>query len=92
MSGVKIACTGKGSLFMTHVLKGEDDRICSPADIAAKTHSEIKDRELRLALLNHNIFTVHGGGSLSAAHGDSEVATILDGYEAAAHDIKHHIP
>lgn len=91
-AGVPIACTGKGSLFMTHVLKGDDDRIVSPADIADKTHSAIKDRELRLALLNHNVFTVHGGGSLSSAHGDAEVAAILDAYEAAAHDIKHHLP
>ncbi|HSH69731.1 MAG TPA: aminotransferase class III-fold pyridoxal phosphate-dependent enzyme [Deferrisomatales bacterium] len=88
VAGVPAVCTGKGSLFMTHLLKGEDRGIASPADIAAKTRAEIKDRELRVALLNHGVFAVHGGGSLSSEHGDSELVALLDAYAAAAVDLK----
>lgn len=87
-AGVPAACTGKGSLFMTHLLKGDDRSIASPADIATKTRAEIKDRELRVALLNHGVFAVHGGGSVSSEHGDAEVSALLEAYERAAVDLK----
>jgi glutamate-1-semialdehyde 2,1-aminomutase len=86
--GLPVACTGMGSLLMAHLLKGDDAGISSPADIATKTHAEVKDRELRVALLNHGVFAVHGGGALSSEHGDAEVAAVLAAYEAAAVDLK----
>lgn len=74
---------------MTHVLKpGADRNIASPADIAAKTRHGLSDRELRVALLNHGVFSVHGGGSLSECHNDTEVSKLIDAYAAAARDIK----
>ncbi|MEW6487578.1 MAG: aspartate aminotransferase family protein [Thermodesulfobacteriota bacterium] len=84
-AGLPAACTGAGSLVMTHVLRGDDGLLESSADVAAKTRSEVKDRELRIALLNQGVFAVHGGGALSAAHGDEEMAALLDAYERAAH-------
>ena len=62
--GLPVACTGKGSLFMTHILKGEDDGISSPRDIAEKTHASMADGELKVALLNHGVFSMHGGAEL----------------------------
>ena len=90
-AGVPVSCTGKGSLFMTHVLRGDDPVIESPADVAAKTRSEVADRELKIALLNRGVFSVHGGGSLSEAHGEAEIETILAAYEAAAGDVKQEL-
>jgi len=86
-AGLPAACTGPGSLVMTHLLRGDDRRLESPADVATKTRAEVKDRELRIALLGRGVFAVHGGGALSAAHGDAEVAELLDGYERAAADL-----
>lgn len=87
-SGVKVATTGMGSLFMTHFLKGDDAVIESPGDVAAKTRGELADKELKAALLNHGVYAVHGGGSLSVAHGDAEIGAILDGYEKAGAELK----
>jgi glutamate-1-semialdehyde 2,1-aminomutase len=87
-AGLPAACTGAGSLAMTHLLRGDDRRIESAADVATKTRTEVKDRELRIALLNRGVFAVHGGGALSTAHGDAEVAEILEAYERAASDLK----
>ncbi len=87
-AGLPAACTGAGSLFMTHVLRGGDGLLESPADVEAKTFSEVKDRELRIALLNRGVFAVHGGGALSRAHGDDEVEALLGAYEQAARDLK----
>ncbi|MHB8765198.1 MAG: aspartate aminotransferase family protein [Deferrisomatales bacterium] len=87
-AGLAAACTGRGSLCMTHLLAGDDRTLESPRDVAAKTRPAVVDRELRLALLNHGVFAVHGGGALSACHGDAEVAELLDAYERAARDLK----
>ncbi len=86
--GLPVGLTGKGSLFMTHILKGEDDRLESPTDLAEKTHYTVKDRELKIALLNRGVYSVHGGGSLSAAHDEKTVEKILDAYGGAAGEIK----
>lgn len=86
-AGIPAACTGKGSLFMTHLLRGEDGIIESPADVASKTVAEAKDRELRIALLNRGVFAVHGGGALSSAHGEGEVEEVLDAYAGAVEDL-----
>jgi len=88
LAGLPVACTGPGSLAMTHVLRGEDRGLESPADVATKTRVEVKDRELRVALLGHGVFAVHGGGALSAAHADADVSALLDAYERAAADLK----
>jgi len=87
-AGLPAACTGEGSVLMTHLLKGDDRRLESPGDLAAKTLPEVKDRELRIALLNHGVFAVHGGGALSSTHGDAEVGALLDAYERAAVNLK----
>lgn len=86
-AGIAAACTGKGSLLMTHLLSGDDRDLESPSDIATKTKGEVKDRELRIALLNRGVFAVHGGGALCEAHADAEVDELLEAYEAAADDL-----
>ncbi|MFU8855524.1 MAG: aspartate aminotransferase family protein [Deferrisomatales bacterium] len=87
-AGLPAACTGAGSLLMTHVLRGDDPVLESPADVAAKTYAAVKDRELRISLLNRGVFAVHGGGALSRAHGDADVEALLEAYERAARDLK----
>jgi glutamate-1-semialdehyde 2,1-aminomutase len=91
-AGLAVACTGAGSLFMTHLLKGDDGLLESPADVVSKTFSEVKDRELRIALLNRGVFAAHGGGALSRAHGEEEVEALLEAYEGAARDLKTELP
>ncbi len=87
-AGVRAVCTGRGSLWMTHILRGDSREIRCPEDIAEKTHPGVKEQELRLALLRQGVFAVHGGGGLSAAHGDDEVRRILDAFEGAARDLR----
>jgi len=88
-AGLDVACTGKGSLFMAHLLRGEDRSLQSPTEIVRKTFSEFKDRELKTSLMNNGLFSVHGGGSLSAAHLEkAELDSLLAAYERAAEDFK----
>lgn len=89
--GIPAVTTGMGSLFMTHILKGEDSEINSPGDVAAKTRGELPDREMKAALLNYGVYTVHGGGSLSAAHDDQTIESLLEAYEATGRDIRNYV-
>ncbi len=89
--GLPAACTGLGSLVMTHLLRGDDRSFRNPGELAAKTRPGGADGELRLALLNHGVFAVHGGGALSAAHGETEVDDLLDAFEAAAQDVRREL-
>lgn len=90
-SGIRTKTTGMGSLFMTHILKGDDDVIESPAHVAAKTRGELPDREMKAALLNHGVYAVHGGGSVSEAHDGGDIDRVLDAYEKAGRDLVKHI-
>lgn len=79
----RFASTGMGSLFMVHLMKGEDGDISSPADVAAKTRGEFSDKELKIALLNEGVYAVHGGGSLSGRHDADTLNALLNAYERA---------
>ncbi len=89
-AGLKASCTGKGSLFMTHLLRdfAAGAEIKSPADMASMTYSSVADKELKIALLNHGVFTMHGGGAVSAAHKEEHLEKTLDAFECAAREIK----
>lgn len=87
-SGLRVATTGMGSLFMTHLLKGDDAIIESPNDVAAKTRGEFADKEMKAALLNHGVYAVHGGGSLSKEHEEAELDAILEAYGRAGEELK----
>ncbi len=90
-ASVPVTTTGMGSLFMTHILNCDDPEICSPGDVAAKTHTALPDRELKAALLNHGVYAVHGGGSASMAHDEAVIGKVLDAYEAAAVEVKGYL-
>lgn len=86
-AGVRACVTGHGSLFMAHILKGDDDVIECTQHIHEKTHSALPDRELKLSLINNGVFTVHGGGSLSSAHDEEIVHLLLEAYGKSAEEI-----
>jgi glutamate-1-semialdehyde 2,1-aminomutase len=88
---VPVQLTGMGSLFMTHILKGEDNRLNSSADIDRKTLHHLQDREMKLSLILNGVFSVHGGGSLSEAHDDEVIEELLNAYEKTALEMKDYV-
>jgi glutamate-1-semialdehyde aminotransferase len=57
-----------------------------PEDVHDPSRSDLARREelLKLALLVNGVNVVHGGGAVSAAHGNREVEATLEAYAAAA--------
>jgi len=83
--GFEVRCTGRGndvvggsSLFMTNFLLRPHE-IRSAEDIQDPKLSDVRLREevLRLALLTRGVHLVHGGGAISAAHGENDIDRAL---------------
>ena len=92
--GVPLRCTGTGSLFMTHLMREEclEKELRSPQDIEDSTHSQWRDKELRLAMLVNGVHLLHGGGAISLAHGEKEMAFFTEALERALRVLKEGKP
>jgi glutamate-1-semialdehyde 2,1-aminomutase len=90
--GVPAMCTGGGndvipgsSMIMVH-FPVRDTVLRSPEDLHDDERSNVRLREdlLKLALLVHGVNVVHGGGAISAAHGNAELDRTIEAYGEAA--------
>jgi len=99
-AGVPARTTGGGnaavagsSLFMVHFPREKDIAYDRPEDVHDDRRSNVALREdiLKLALLVNGIDIVHGGGAVSAAHGEKEIGATLAAYGEAARLIKKHL-
>lgn len=75
--GVETFVTGIGSLFQTHFPFQKGVTLNSPHSINQLTDIEKREVEFRIRMLNHGVHVMHGGGSLSAAHSDEDIETII---------------
>jgi len=92
-AGVPAHCTGYGnavvpgsSLFMVHFPREKGVSYDYPEDIHDDRRSDVALREeiLKLALLVNGVNVVHGGGAVSAAHGDKDIEATIAAYGQAA--------
>lgn len=99
-AGVPARTTGDGnavvpgsSLFMVHFPRERGVAYDRPEDIHDDRRSNLALREdiLKLALLVNGVNIVHGGGAVSAAHGEKEIATTIAAYGEAARLIRKHL-
>jgi glutamate-1-semialdehyde 2,1-aminomutase len=94
--GVPAVCTGGGnevlggsSMIMVH-FPVRDAILRSPEDLHDDERSNVRLREdiLKLALLVHGVNVVHGGGAISATHGNAEIDRTIEAYGEAARVFK----
>lgn len=91
--GVPARCTGYGndvvtgsSLFMVHFPRVEGLAYDHPEAIHDDCRTDVGLREeiLKLALLVNGVNVVHGGGAVSAAHGEKDIEATIAAYGEAA--------
>jgi glutamate-1-semialdehyde 2,1-aminomutase len=96
-AGIPARTTGDGnaivpgsSLFMVHFPRDKSVVYDRPEDVHDDRRSNIALREeiLKLALLVNGVNIIHGGGAVSAAHGDKEIEATIAAYGEAARLIK----
>jgi len=85
-SGLEARCTGGGndvipgsSLFFIHFPSSKAEGF-SPESLNNQRLSDLvlRERILKLALLNEGVHVMHGGGAVSAAHGDEDIQKTID--------------
>ncbi len=85
-SEITAICTGDGnevvpgsSLFFIH-FPGKKGARRNPEDLLNRAISDLdlRERILKLALLNEGVHVMHGGGAVSTAHGDEDIQKTID--------------
>jgi glutamate-1-semialdehyde 2,1-aminomutase len=96
-AGIEARTTGGGndvitgsSLFMVHFPREKGVAYDRPEDVHDERRSDLRLREeiLKLALLVNGVNIVHGGGAVSAAHGEREIEATIAAYGEAARLIR----
>jgi len=99
-AGLEVRTTGDGnavvpgsSLFMVHFPREKGIAYDRPEDVHDDSRSNVALREeiLKLALLENGVNVVHGGGAVSAAHGEREIAATIAAYGEAARLIRKYL-
>lgn len=86
-SGIVAQCTGYGSLVGVNFPRIYDLTLDTPWKVHAMTYNAAYGDELRLRLMEHGVFTVHGGGALCTEHGDSDLEAITEAYRLAGREM-----
>ncbi len=99
-AGVPVRTTGDGnevvpgsSLFMVHFPREKGMAYDRPEDIhdGRRSDAALREEILKLALLVNGVNIVHGGGAVSAAHGEREIEATIAAYGEAARLIRKYL-
>jgi glutamate-1-semialdehyde 2,1-aminomutase len=72
---------GAGSLCGFYLPLDPGTRVKNAGDMQTRTDIQRLDHEFRLRMLNHGVYTVHGGGAVSMAHTEKDVDRIIETVE-----------
>jgi glutamate-1-semialdehyde 2,1-aminomutase len=97
--GIEVVCSGDGnevvpgsSLFFIHFPRRKAGRLGPEAlHDQSRWDLDLRERILKLALLNEGVHVVHGGGALSAAHRDEDVWRTIEACAAVARLFKDYL-
>jgi glutamate-1-semialdehyde 2,1-aminomutase len=78
---------GAGSLSAFYLPLDPGTRVRSAGDMQIRTDIQRIDHEFRLRMLNHGVYTVHGGGAVSMAHTEEDVDRIIQTVEIVAREM-----
>jgi len=79
--------TGAGSLCAFYFPLDPDMRVKSAGDMQTRTDIRRIDHEFRLRMLNHGVYTAHGGGAVSTAHTETDVDRIVETVEIVTREM-----
>lgn len=85
--GIAARCFGVGSLFTTSFPLSDDAVVQNCEDVETKTNVRFRDTEFRLRMLNHGVYTIWGGGAISAAHSKEDLDHIVGAAAAVAREM-----
>jgi glutamate-1-semialdehyde 2,1-aminomutase len=87
-NGIIGKTTGMGSLCGVYFPYKPETVVKSPTQMHQLTDLEKLDREFRIRMLNHGVFVVHGGGSVSFAHTEEDIERVIAATEEVAREMK----
>lgn len=85
--GIPVKCLGVGSLFTTCFPPSADVPLRNREEVETYTDIVRREKEFRLRMLNHGIYTMHGGGAISMAHTDEDVERIIEAVAKVAQEM-----
>ena len=86
-TGVLGRSIGVGSLSAFYLPLDPGTRVKSSGDMQTRTDIQRLDHEFRLRMLNHGVYTVHGGGAVSMAHTEKDVDRIVETVEIVTREM-----
>jgi glutamate-1-semialdehyde 2,1-aminomutase len=82
--GIVARATGTGSLCGLYLPHDPGTVVRNPGEMERLTDVERVEQEMRIRMMNHGVFVVHGGGAVSTAHSDEEIERIIAATEQVA--------
>jgi len=98
--GLPVLCSGgdregvlQSSFFMPNFFKKDLKEIKSPEDVQDEeiVDLNLKEKVLKVFLVNNGINVVHGGGAISYSHNEEHIKKTISVFEEFAHFIKKNI-
>jgi len=87
-NGLLAKTTGLGSLCGLYFPHKPETVVQSPTQMYELTNLEKVDQEFRLRMLNRGVFVMHGGGAVSFAHTEEDMARVLQAAAEVAQEMK----
>lgn len=85
--GLEAVVTGFASLYQVHFPFKKGPELNSPHRIHQLTDIEKREIEFRIRMLTKGINVMHGGGGLSTAHSDEDIARIIEATREVAKEM-----
>ena len=85
--GVAAHCFGVGSLLTTCFPPARETPLRNIEEVETGTDILRRDREFRLRMLNHGVYTMYGGGAVSAAHSREDLRRVIQAAMDAAEEM-----
>jgi glutamate-1-semialdehyde 2,1-aminomutase len=82
--GLPAGATGAASLCGLYLPRDANVRIRNPEDLEKLTDAARVEQEFKVRMLNHGVFTAHGGGAVSTAHSEADIEQVIAAAEAVA--------
>jgi glutamate-1-semialdehyde aminotransferase len=76
-----------GSLCGLYLPRQPAAEVRNPEDLEKFTDAARVEQEFKIRMLNHGVFTAHGGGAVSTAHSDEDIERVIAAVEAVAREM-----
>jgi glutamate-1-semialdehyde 2,1-aminomutase len=85
--GLPAGALGVGSMCGLYLPRQAAAAVRNPEDLEKFTDIPRVEQEFKIRMLNHGVFTAHGGGAVSTAHSDADIERVIAAVEAVAREM-----